>query len=535
MNIFRLLKNNYFTLFVKREGKVVLGKSYSNLWLLVGVLVATFLAISFSNASLKYLSYKMDDPFINWVDMKSEFGEKESFKRLEHALSNEELKAEYHFDSYQSDFISSEFFCDENGDELNYFKIRFFDNFKTNRLVSAIMDDKNVVNGWKCRSMEELDDNTVGVVITEEALLKLGYKKATSYIYYHSYSADDFSSAEEYGFEMLGRDRDFTAVPVPVLGVVKRLPGNVDIIAGTYLYEQINNQNDYPFSMNKYEYGNSLNYYVPSSVGKDKFMDFLNEVIAGHPDSSYRIDDYAFWNNCIIPFTYDEDVCFISLLPDGYSVDYEEMKSINREILDKFGKNDVHRVFDYTFGEYISREQSFLSVNFVRLDRIRDFEQFVDDEFNITIEMTQINAKENFNAVSTMANILSWAIIVFAIVCIVLFIVNLLHSYFQKVKRNLGTFKAFGMGNRELISVYALIMIATVLVSIAISLSAVWILQGVLDFAGLTRDEVFGYLSLWSGKTIASILVIILASVYTVYAVMNKLLRSTPGDLIYDR
>ena len=134
-----------------------------------------------------------------------------------------------------------------------------------------------------------------------------------------------------------------------------------------------------------------------------------------------------------------------------------------------------------------------------------------------------------------MANILSWAIIVFAIVCIILFIVNLLQSYFQKVKRNLGTFKAFGMGNYELISVYTLIMAATILVSIVISLAAVWLSQEVLELLNITRDEVFGYLSLWNGKTVSAILVINFASVFTVYTVMNRLLRSTPGDLIYDR
>ena len=112
---------------------------------------------------------------------------------------------------------------------------------------------------------------------------------------------------------------------------------------------------------------------------------------------------------------------------------------------------------------------------------------------------------------------------------------NLLQSYFQKVKRNLGTFKAFGMGNYELISVYTLIMAATILVSVVVSLAVVWLSQGVLELLNITRDEVFGYLSLWNGKTVSAILVIIFASVFTVYTVMNRLLRSTPGDLIYDR
>ena len=74
MKLFDVIKNDYFRLFVKREGKVVLGKNYSNLWLLTAVLTATFLAIAFSNGSLDYLSYKMDDPFINLDDEKLRAG-----------------------------------------------------------------------------------------------------------------------------------------------------------------------------------------------------------------------------------------------------------------------------------------------------------------------------------------------------------------------------------------------------------------------------------------------------------------------------
>mgnify|MGYP006390449751 CR=1 FL=1 len=46
MKLKDIIYNDYFRLFVKREGKVVLGKHYSNLWLLCSVLFATFLALS---------------------------------------------------------------------------------------------------------------------------------------------------------------------------------------------------------------------------------------------------------------------------------------------------------------------------------------------------------------------------------------------------------------------------------------------------------------------------------------------------------
>lgn len=526
MNIFELLKNNYFSLFVKREGKVVLGKSYSNLWLLIGVLTATFLAISFSNASLRYLRHKMDDPFINWVDIKSEFGERNAFVNLEAALNSDDVKEEYHFRKHQADYIFNFYFCGREGDNLRYYKIRFFQNFKSNDLVHSILDDDNVVSGWKIPDEDwedYLDENTVGVVMTEEAMRQLGYKEAPSYVYY--YSAADY--ADEFGFDMF--PNGYTASPIPVLGVVERLPGNVDMIANAYLYQQLMNQNDYPFCMDRREYGETIRYYVPENVDVEKFKQYIDKVIGKYPDSSYSVSDW-FWLNEILPFRKGQ---FISIEPEN--VDFQELKAINAEVLEQYAEEDVHRIFDNEFSYYSSDETSFVSVHFEDLDKIREFEEFVHKEFGIRIEMAQINAKENFNAVSTMANILSWAIIVFAIVCIILFIVNLLQSYFQKVKRNLGTFKAFGMGNYELISVYTLIMAATIIMSIFVSLATVWFAQGALDVLNITRDEIFGYLSLWSGKTISAILIIVFASVFTVYSVMYRLLRSTPGDLIYDR
>ena len=134
-----------------------------------------------------------------------------------------------------------------------------------------------------------------------------------------------------------------------------------------------------------------------------------------------------------------------------------------------------------------------------------------------------------------MGNILSALIIVFAIVCIILFIVNLLQSYFQKIKRNLGTFKAFGISNRDLISVYVLIMAGIIVTAIMISVSATWFIQIALHLCGILKDGVFDYLSLWSFKTVCSIVVIVVAAIVTVYRVMKSLLKATPGDLIYDR
>ena len=523
MKMFEVLKNDYFRLFVKREGKVVLGKNYSNLWLLTAVLTATFLAIAFSNASLDYLSYKMDDPFINWVDIKNEFGEGD-FYGLEYALDSEENKELYHYHNYQADYAYTYMFFGKAESNVQYLKCRFFQDLNT-PLVEAILNEDNVVRDWRVKNLQEVSPSTIGVIITEEILIKLGYNSAPSYVDYVSYSP----GADQYGFELL--DDKFARVPVPVLAVVKRLPGNVDLISSTYFYKQAWNDQTYPFNMCNSEYADNISYFVPSGLDFKKFSEALPRIAANYTDAAMNIDEYSFYSPEIIPFI---DGSFVTVTCSDY-ISYEDWASVNKAILKEFEDYGLHRVFAYQFSEYALNQKTFVSVHFKDLDRIREFENFVRDNFNVKIEMSQINAKENFNAVSAMGNILSWVIIVFAIVCIILFIVNLLQSYFQKVKRNLGTFKAFGISNSSLISVYVLILAVIVFAAILMSVSAAWFAQGVLHLCGVLKDGVFDYLMLWSGKTICSIFVIVVASIYTVYAVMSKLLKSTPGDLIYDR
>ena len=148
--------------------------------------------------------------------------------------------------------------------------------------------------------------------------------------------------------------------------------------------------------------------------------------------------------------------------------------------------------------------------------------------------MEQVNSKENFNAVTVMASILSAAMVIFSIVCIIMFMVNMLQSYFQKVKRNIGTFKAFGMNGNELIQVYVLILVMIVCSGVVLALLITWGIQGLLPIIGIEKDG-FSYLSLWNTTTYIATVVILTSTVFTVVFVMTRLLNQTPGDLIYDR
>ena len=76
----------YLKLLAQRESKVVLGKYYSNMWILAIVFIATFVSIAFSNGSMIYLEEKMNDPFTNWVDIPRDNEKNDNFKDFKSVL-----------------------------------------------------------------------------------------------------------------------------------------------------------------------------------------------------------------------------------------------------------------------------------------------------------------------------------------------------------------------------------------------------------------------------------------------------------------
>ena len=87
----------------------------------------------------------------------------------------------------------------------------------------------------------------------------------------------------------------------------------------------------------------------------------------------------------------------------------------------------------------------------------------------------------------------------------------------------------------ELIRVYVFIMLVIVVTAVLIALAVSWMTELTMPLLDFTRDGGFNYLSLWNEKTMWSIIIILSSTVVTVCLVMNKLLKQTPGDLIYDR
>lgn len=517
----------YLKLLMTREGKEVLGKHCSNLWLLTLVLVATFASIAFSEGSMIYLHDKMEDPFTNWVDIAID-GSNQRFKSFEESLNDPAIMQKYGFGDVHGD---REEYFDMQGDK--YLRCRHFASINT-PLIRKILDEDNVVNGCVADTTK-LSDTSLGFIITVDALRKLGYSTDSipAYIYYKAYN----NSADTLGLKLI--EDKFLLVPFPVLAVVRRLPNNVDMMGTNYLSEQPNNDIKYPFDFNKHlDYISDLTYFVPGEFANgngDKVLDEIKaEAKKAFPDSIASKAAFI-ETNCPNVDTWQKGVQ-IKLDFGQYSpcLTSEQWLAIDDKIQQTLTSYGAVRIYNYDTENNANVPDRYISLTFSTLDHIREFEDFAKTEHQVQIDMSQVASKENFNAVTVMAAILSAAMVIFSIVCIIMFLVNMLQSYFQKVKRNVGTFKAFGMNAGELIYTYVIILILIVCSAVIMAFLITWGIQFILPLVGIEKEG-FNYLSLWNITTYIAAAVILVSTVVTVFVVMTRLLSQTPGDLIYDR
>ena len=515
----------YLKLLMAREGKEVLGKKGSNLWILTFVLIATFLSIAFSEGSRIYLKYKMVDPFTNWVSIKNST-DGEQFSKFKKALEEEENKSKFGYTSVQMDQTTNWTMEGVNdGNHEHYLSLRSFEDLESN-IVNAILDKDNQVAG-ACIDSAYLNNNTLGIILALDAAKLLGYTEENlpNYIYHMAYT----EGADTLGIQV--SESGYVRIPLPVLAVVRKLPENVDMVIGRFLYSQReNNATTYPFNFAENEdYLHQLRYFVSDVIGKEKFSEVVSSIVPDSLKENLQVfedtetDNMRPWRNGIM--------CIISVGSEQLPRDVYQ--GIANKLAEKFDEESVNRVHKYNVSDCSYTKGTFISVEFKDQSHIRDFELFAKD-YTVQLEMSKVASMENFNAVTVIAWILSSAMVVFSIVCIIMFLVNMLQSYFQKVQRNLGTFKAFGMNTRELTQVYIIILIAIVMVAVIMALMITWAIQVALPLMGVEKEG-FNYLSLWNSTTYIATAVILISTILTVIVVMTRMLTRTPGDLIYDR
>ena len=525
--------NHDFTfLFLKKEGKTLLGKRYSNFIFLFLILFITFLAIGIANGSLHYLEKKMNDPFINWVSVDIPFGRADSVPVYIKFLTHDTLartRMEYaDVTAFTFCYLS---FYDKQGTSSYSHRGRTIE--ANDPLLSEIFNRPgNVLKGRPFKSNDEL-----GLIVTAKLLAKLNYNPNSTVLFLNHAMGDPTNI-----------DKDIP-MPLPILAVVKDLPGLTDFFVTPDFYIQ------------RYESG-SGNPFNPSLSNNIELLTFtksdgkqLLEAVNGFfkKNSSFQQYDPHPWSDTNSRAYQTAYVVKIGIKPDtSYTIRKNIFAAISQD--KEVRKINFIQYHDFytsisSFDSSILKSYDRMSVKLLNLGKLNILQEHLEKKFKLRLDMAQVQTRENYFFISNLTNIISLTLIVFSILSICLFISSLLKNHLERMKMNIGTFKAFGLDNKSLAQIYIAIIFIFIFSAMVIAILLAWVygnLGGVRFLFYLTGHQVevnenyFELVKPWTEHSIIgwlafSIIFIFVTSYIVLKYITGKIFSKTPGDLIYDR
>ena len=569
----------YKKLFLEKEGKVLYGKSKVNLTILITIVSLTLLSIGFANGTLKYLNDKLNDPFVNWLTVGIPWSKSNAslVSEMIDKLNGEEVKNQYMIDTvtaYKENMLP---FYDPKSKDFEYIKGRLISS--DDPIIKDLLGKENKISG----DANFKNDKDLGIVVTESMLRRLNYDLDTKVIYMDN---SDIDSTQ-------GTNIKFK-VPIPVKAVIKEIPGRNNYLITTFFYQSYINHETCVFDFKEQtkriiffvedknlakEFGKEIEKLKPTfnlvenishsamnkSNGSESEDAGESDIVKGESPGASNDETSAdekegplqvsvnWENECEIMNAKGFEVSVeFSAKPHNYATTELVFKKIAQSEFYKKNENKIIRIFDFGIAPdpEVEFHNDYLCINFRKngLDSVESFSKYVlknlngenvKEEINIiAVDSGAVKEKKNFNYIAKMTLLISLLLIVFSILAISLFISNLLKTHLNKVKMNLGTFKAFGLSDKESINIYLRIMLNFIFTGIVFSLVIAYALGKIIEkvFSSyLNIEDQTAYFRLFDVRTYLLLFIIISVATVVSYFNIKKILSKTPGDLIYNR
>ncbi|MES2590343.1 MAG: ATP-binding cassette domain-containing protein [Bacteroidota bacterium] len=531
-------KIKYKQLFLVKEGRSLTGKGYTNLIALMAILSITLLAIGFANGSLEYLNKKLNDPFVNWITITIPQARADQTDKMLQVLNSDEIKKEYSIKSVLTYKEQALGFKNNKDNMFNQAEGRSVQlgEYGDDPMIIDIMKESNRIYGDEkgFRSPKDLS-----IIVTEKFLKQFNYDLETPIVYFDNPVKDTLTNKWV-----------SLSVPISIRGVVKEMPGKVDFIYSLYFLQAYLQTNECTFDIRQ-------KHDIKIIVNGDQNL--ANSVIAAVKDffvanTEFSKYDPLPFNPAINKDTYKESYEFlIGFYPwpeSDNTINQIYDKLINSVQMKPF-KKDIFRLYRYDdFSEDFSQPPRFdiMSVNFEKLDNVRKFGSYISYNFNsvderklgnlIEVDLANIREKENFLFLSNTAKIISFLVLIFGLITVILFISNLLKAHLSKIKMNIGTYKAFGLADKDAQNIYFIIILRFILLgliaSFVFSFGAGLLINAVLKEYIFIEDN-NSFFKLIDSFTFFSIFVIIGSGILVSWYTVNRMLNKSPGDLIFNR
>jgi len=465
------------------------------------------LSIGLGNGVVEYMENKMTSPFISIIEVKVPSNKTHlrlDDKSLSEIFSNSIGEGEYqnyfHINepspNYANYFLASKL----NGDVVQFnCQLALY----TDPYLKKMKKDGSISSSFKFKKKDEL-----GCVVSESVLRKLDYDKdSVSYLFMRTKIGDSLHS-----------------FPIPIRAIVPKMPNEIDIFLGKSVYNLIDKARKHQEIAADTSVSNLLIFIPNHSTVNHNYKKCTGGVGRYFSD---QIDGELFEPN-----------------PDDiYNEVLESLKTFESKGIFHFKKyfsivsldDDIDNISLENFAVQFKSETM---EEVVDLSMVGEFNDFLKKNYGLKVSMNTIEEKNNFDLFNKVANLLSFALIIFSVFSMVLFITNLIVSHISKNRKNLGTLKAFGMSNNNVIYVYssisAIIILIAFLVSFLIS-SAVGnvIVEYVATIFNMKNPSELSYETYCFAELL--LFFVITPLIFVVLKLFTSLHGSTPGDLIYER
>ena len=530
----------YKSLLSKRETQVLNGFRKSNLIIISTIFFFTFLAIGFANGALNYLYTKMNSALVNWISIPvppAKSADKEYIDILFKRLNNQQNMENYGYSVVSKYVKDSKPIYDKDTDRGARRRTVDID-LDTKFLKEEILGE-NYISGDKSGFK---NNNDFSIIVSEQFLIDFNYPPDAFYVYMRIDDSDTSNGGQSVSQK----------IPVPIRTIVKNLPAKLGYLIPIGIYSAFDNDNDIltgqgakPFSYipeRRYIYGFAG---IRDSQNTDK----INNKIINALNKYKSKEGFEYQ---IKP----DKVGFLSGLTfeiklDNPANNYTELESIwkniaaaseFKELKTDLFRNYVFEELDYTFNSDIDE----FSVYFQNLEKVEEFKDFIEtlnvkgdkQTDMIELDITKVREKKNFLFLSLVLRITSVLLIIFSAIAVSLFLYNLVKNHLNKVKMNIGTFKAIGLSDIKTSQIYFSIIFKFVVFGLILGLLlafGIGFLINQLLLIYFPSDLGMKYFILLGNNTYVTIAVVLLLSLFISWRTINAILSKSPGDLIYNR
>ncbi|MBK8110405.1 MAG: hypothetical protein IPK46_08795 [Saprospiraceae bacterium] len=489
---------NYKQLFITRELEELNGKGNRNLTIACILLVISLLSISVSLGVYNSLKERMDNPYTNWVTMPVLYKYKESIPSLINQFQSQAFLDSFNLLNLNTYVKDANKMIFKNGEEKTYYGRSI--NFEEN-IVQKIFEKDNVL---ALRNDDEKETKDLFAYYVSEAFCEQ-----------NKLNPVDLVNSNLAVLEQTLNTEDYKVYLFPVKAVLKSLPNHSDFIISEELcnlyrkspaetgFIPVENQTRIVFlSESKIE-----NELLKQAMPDLDIVDVVEDTVTLYGKTtnfSYKVFTSSFISDSVKNI-------YISKLS-------QHNKSI--KIINEWAPVTQYKNIE---------NPMYVSFNFKNLDKIRNLQTYLKNNYGMEIEVSVVDERENFSMVSRLTYFMIFSIILISIICFSIFLFNLIKNHLESIKANIGTLMAFGLSTRDIQSIYLITIQKFMLMAWIYALAALAICYFLCLFILNFRMDILNLVNLITA------LIFTLLSFYITKISLKKLLNESPGDLIYNR